>query len=358
MINFAILKIELSLFSHNSIGGYIMKEVLNIGIIGTGAIGRTHIERINKSLQGAKVIACADANLSFCESIANKYGLKAYEKGEELIASSTIDAVIVTTLDPFHEEYVLAAINAGKFVFCEKPLAPEAESCKRIVDAEIAGGKHLVQVGFMRRYDPGYRQLKELLDSHKYGSPLMLHCAHRNPTAPGFTTDMPVENSMIHEIDVLRWLLGESYVSAEVVFPRTTKYAENNLKDPQIMYLTTESGIRIDVESFVNCRYGYDVKCEIVCEEATLNLPEPANVMLRSDASRITPICKDWSERFVDAYNIEFQEWINSCKNGKVTGPTAWDGYLGQTTAKAASRARDTQTKVTIEKKEMPNFYK
>ena len=128
----------------------------------------------------------------------------------------------------------------------------DAEACKRIVEAEMSTGKHLVQVGFMRRFDPGYQQLKKLIDSGKFGSPLMLHCAHRNydDGGVGFTTNMPVENSMIHEIDVLRWLLGENYVKAEVVFPRTTRNACEGLKDPQIMYLTTESGIRIDVESF------------------------------------------------------------------------------------------------------------
>ena len=71
--------------------------------------------------------------------------------------------------------------------------------------------------------------------------------------------------------------------------------------------LTTESGVRIDVESFVNCRYGYDVRCEVVCEEGCLNLPEPANAMIRTNDARVTPICHDWSERFPEAYNIEFQ---------------------------------------------------
>ena len=110
----------------------------------------------------------------------------------------------MTTADPFHEQYVMAAIKAGKYVFCEKPLAPDAAACKRIVEAEIAGGKQLVQVGFMRRYDPGYRQLKAHIDSGKFGLPLALHCVHRNYDAPGWKTPMSVENSMIHEIDVLR----------------------------------------------------------------------------------------------------------------------------------------------------------
>lgn len=332
-------------------------ENLRIGLIGTGAIGRAHIERINTKLQGGKVVACADANVDFCKSVAEKYNLAVFETGEELAASADIDAIVVTAADPYHKQYVMAGINAGKFVFCEKPLSPEAADCKEIVEAEMAGGKQLVQVGFMRRYDPGYRQIKKLIDSGDYGLPLMLHCAHRNYDAPGFTTSMPVENSMIHEIDVLRWLLGENYKTAEVVFPKTTRNAEGGLRDPQIMYLTTESGVRIDVESFVNSRYGYDIKCEVVCEEGSLNLPEPANVMVRAKDSRITPICHDWSERFVEAYNIEFQEWIYACLAGKVDGPSAWDGYVGQITAKAASKARDTQTKVAIEIEDMPSFY-
>ena len=163
-------------------------EELKIGLVGTGAIGRTHIERINNTLQGAKVVGCADANVDFCKSVAEKYAIKAWESGEEMIASDEIDAVVVTTLDPFHEQYVMAAIKAGKYVFCEKPLAPEADACKRIVEAEMAAGKQLVQVGFMRRYDPGYNQLKKAIDSGKYGLPLMLHCVHRNYDAPGFTT--------------------------------------------------------------------------------------------------------------------------------------------------------------------------
>lgn len=330
---------------------------MKIGVIGTGAIGQTHIERINTKLQGAKVIACADPNKAFGQAIAEKYSLQAYDSPEAMIQADDIEAVVVTAADSFHETYVLAAIEAGKYVFCEKPLAPEAEACRKIVEAEIAGGKQLVQVGFMRRYDPGYRQLKELIDSGDYGSPLMLHCAHRNPEVSGFTTEMSVENSLIHEIDVLRWLLGENYQTAEVVFPRTTKNAEGELRDPQVMYLTTESGIRIDVESFVNCKFGYDIKCEVVCEEGVLNLPEPSNVMKRVDAARVTPICRDWSERFVDAYNIEFQEWINACKEGRVDGPTAWDGYVGQVTAAAASKARDEQQVMTISYQEKPAFY-
>jgi len=332
---------------------------LKIGLVGTGAIGRTHIERINNKLSGAKVIACADANVDFCKSVAEKFGLKAYATGEEMIADPEVEAVVVTTLDPFHEQYVMAAIKAGKYVFCEKPLAPEADACRRIVDAEMAGGKQLVQVGFMRRYDPGYRQLKEAVQSRTYGEPLLLHCAHRNPSVDeNYDTPMAVENSMIHEIDVLRWLLGEDYATAEVRFAKDTRRTHAKLRDPQIMILTTKSGVRIDVEAFVNNGNNYEIKCEVVCEDAVLNLPEPSNIQVTANANKGIAIHKDWSTRFVEAYNTEFQEWINATKAGRVDGPSAWDGYVGQVTAKAASKARDTQTIVEITCEEMPDFYK
>lgn len=335
-----------------------MSKELQIGLIGTGAIGRTHIERINTKLQGGRVIAVADINADFGKSIADKYGLDYFKEPEDLINSDKIQAVIITTSDEYHERLSIASIKAGKYVFCEKPLAPTQEEAKKVVDAEIAGGKKLLQVGFMRRYDPGYVQLKEAVETGRLGAPLMLHCAHRNAAVSGWNDSMPVENSMIHEIDVLRWLLGEDYTSAEVVFPRSSKYAESGFHDPQIMYLTTKSGVRIDVESFVNCKYGYDIKCEVVCEEGTINLPEPNIAMERKSTARVYPICADWSERFPEAYNIEFQAWINASIEGKVDGPTAWDGYVASVTAAAASKARDSQTRVNIEIPECSDFYK
>ncbi len=336
-----------------------MEKELQIGFVGTGGIGRTHIERINNRLQGARVIACSDVNEEFGKSVAEKYGLKFYADGEEMIASDDLDAIFVTTSDPYHEQYVLAGIKADKYVFCEKPLAPKADACRRIMDAEMAAGRQYVQVGFMRRYDAGYRQLKEAIQSRKYGEPLLLHCAHRNPfEVDPWDNSSAVENSMVHEIDVLRWLLGENYVSVEVRYGKSFSRAKEGLHDPQTMILTTESGVRIDVEHCAFNGQCYDIKCEVVCEDAVLNLPKPANIEVLADAVRGTAIDKNWNTRFIDAYNVEVQEWINATKEGRVDGPSAWDGYLCQITAAAASKARDTQTVVEIEKQEKPAFYK
>ena len=88
-------------------------ETLRIGLVGTGGIGRTHIERINNTLQGGKVVACADPASAFGMSVAEKYGIKGFENPIDMINDSEIDAVMCTTADPYHEEYVLASIAAG-----------------------------------------------------------------------------------------------------------------------------------------------------------------------------------------------------------------------------------------------------
>lgn len=331
---------------------------LRIGVVGCGAIGRDHIRRINEVIHGAHVTAVSDVFVEGGMKVAEQWGAKFFSDGEELICSDIVDAVIITTLDQFHEQYAVAAIKAGKYVFCEKPLAPDADSCKRIMDAEIQSGKKLLQVGFMRRYDIGYRALKEIISTHTYGEPLMLHCAHRAASiAPNYVTSMLVSNCAVHEIDVLRWLLGEDYKSCQVVTAKPTKNAWNGLNDPIIVMLETQSGIRIDVEVFVNCRYGYDIRCEVVCEEGSVSLPTPSGVLVRSAGQRSIPVSDDWQARFIDAYDVEFQEWVDSSKNGIVSGPTAWDGYACAIAATAAVKALENGSIEPISLGECPKFY-
>ena len=107
---------------------------------------------------------------------------------------------------------------------------------KEIVEAEMAGGKHLVQVGFMRRYDRGYRQVKELIDSGKFGAPMVIKCTHRaDGVADDYTTAMAVTDTAIHEIDVLPWLVNDEWDEVQCIMPKTNSKVKNALKDPQII---------------------------------------------------------------------------------------------------------------------------
>lgn len=333
-------------------------SMLRIGVIGSGAIGQEHISRITNKLAGGKVVALTDINEKNAKTAAAICGARIEKDGASVINSPDVDAVIVASYGPAHAESVLHCIAAGKPVFCEKPLASIAADCKKIVDAEIAGGKKLVQVGFMRRYDKGYRQMKRIIDSGEIGAPLMVHCAHRNPTvADNYTTQMAVNDTAIHEIDILHWLINDQYVSAQVIIPKSTRHSRSDLKDPQIMLLTTASGIVIDIEVFVNCRYGYDIQCEVCCEDAVIRMPEPSFPVVRRNAQRSVELETDWKQRFIDAYDVELQEWLDSTAKGEVNGPTAWDGYLAAVTADALVKSQSTGAVVPIETGAAPAFY-
>src|SRR3954454_17345466 len=207
---------------------------VNVGVIGVGMIGQDHIRRVTHVLSGARVSAVTDVDLDRAKSVAQGLPgeVRVHETGQALIDADEVDAVVVCSWGPTHEEYVLAAIAAGKPVFCEKPLAETPEACLRILAAEVAAGRRLVQVGYMRRYDGGYRALKGVLDSGAIGAALMVHCAHRNPSVPGhYTKDMAITDTAVHEIDTMRWLLGEEIVGTQVLTPRRSRHG-GELQDP------------------------------------------------------------------------------------------------------------------------------
>lgn len=331
---------------------------LKIGVIGAGAIGQEHITRITKRLTGAQIVAVTDINPENAKRAAAICGARVEKDSISVVNAPDVEAVMVCSWGPAHAESVLQAIAAGKPVFCEKPLATNADDSKKVVDAEMATGKKLVQVGFMRRYDVGYRQMKKMIEDGDIGEALMVHCAHRNAgTDSSYSTPMAVNDTAIHEIDVLHWLINDQYVSAQVIMPKTTKHSHSKLKDPQMMILTTESGIVIDIEVFVNCQYGYDIQCEVCGEEGVVRMAEPAHPTLRKSAQRSVALEVDWKLRFAEAFDTEIQEWIDSTLKGEVNGPNAWDGYLAAVTADALVKSQENGEIVPILTGPAPAFY-
>lgn len=337
-----------------------MKE-LNICVVGCGMIGKEHIKRIQNRIRGAKVVAVCDVFAEGAKKGAEiaGTGTKIYSDFNEAIADPEVTAVMVTTPGQFHKDPVIAAIKAGKPVFSEKPLANTAADCKAVVDAEMASGKHLVQVGFMRRYDRGYRQVKELLESGKFGAPMVVKCTHRaDGVAESYTTAMAVTDTAIHEIDCLPWLINDEWDEVQCIIPRSSSKAHEGLKDPQVMILKTKGGVVTVLEVNVNCGFGYDINCEVVCENGVVNLPCPSFPTVRYANNVSTKIEDNWILRFIDSYDVEIQDWVDHALKGETGGSSAWDGYVASLTADALVKA---QTSGKIEKVVTggtPDFYK
>jgi myo-inositol 2-dehydrogenase/D-chiro-inositol 1-dehydrogenase len=331
---------------------------VNVGVIGTGMIGQDHIRRLTKVLAGSAVVAVADVDVARAQSVAEGIpGARAHATGQDLIRDRGVDAVVVTSWGPTHEEYVLACIEAGKPVFCEKPLATTQEACLRILEAEMAFGRRLVQVGFMRRYDAGYRAMKETLDGGAIGAPLIFHSAHRNPSVPShYTADMAINDTAVHDIDVTRWLLADEVVATQVLKPRRNK-AAGDLQDPLVILLEMRNGALVDIEVSVTIAYGYDIRGEVVGETGTVELAESSPVVVKREGMFGGRVPVDWRERFIRAFDIEFQEWLAAAAKGTATGPSAWDGYAATAVCDAGLEALRSGARQTVSLRERPAFY-
>lgn len=322
-----------------------MKRVISVGILGAaGTIGRFHLHQLLSGIEGATVCAVYDINAQACAQLAQTHGLRQANSAQELIAMPEVDAVFITSWDATHASLTQQCIAAGKPVFCEKPLATTLADCAAVWEAEKQAGRRLVQVGFMRRFDPDYRRMKEILWSGELGAPLMAHCISRTPRiAESHTTPMHITNIAIHEIDVFRWLLQEELVEGQVLFPRTTALAAPPLRDPQLVLLQSESGVLIDLEASANSYYGYEIGCELVCEKGTIRLPLPAAPVVRSRLAVKTDMFDDWARRFPDAYREEVQHFVDWVRGDiACDAPGCTDGYAACAVADMLMRAQES----------------
>ena len=331
---------------------------VRVGVVGVGMIGQDHIRRLTRVLSGVDVVAVSDVDGERARAVAD--GLRdvaVHATGEQLVADDRVDAVVVCSWGETHEQYVLAAIAAGKPVFCEKPLATTQDACRRILAAETAAGRRLVQVGYMRRYDAGYRALRTVVQGGSIGLPLLMHCTHRNAGVPAhYVAEMMVSDTAVHEIDMVRWMFGEEIVAAQVLTPRRNRNS-GELRDPLVLLLEMESGILVDVEISVNIRYGYDIRGEVVGEEGTAELGEPSPVRVRRAGTVAQPVPADWRERFVRAYDVELQEWVDAVAGDGELGPSSWDGYAATAVSDAGLTALRTGERVPVSLGDRPALY-
>ncbi|WP_030602854.1 Gfo/Idh/MocA family protein [Streptomyces achromogenes] len=336
-----------------------MGELLGVAVLGAGHMGADHIRRLDRVVSGARVAAVADPDLARAEAaVAGLTGVTVHTDPLAALDAPGVTAVLIASPGPAHEEALLAAFARRLPVLCEKPMVPDSTGALRVLEAEAALGRRLVQIGFMRRYDAEYLRLKALLDGGGLGRPLMLHCTHRNVSSPdGFTSAMLINSSVSHEIDAARWLLGQELTAVTVLRPTPSSRAPEGLSDPQFVLFETESGALVDVEVFVNCGFGYQVRCEAVCEAGSARIGEAHTMVVTTRDGAREEVARDYLVRFADAYDREVQAWVDATRRGEVTGPSAWDGYAASVVAEAGVRSLETGARVAVEAAPRPALY-
>lgn len=328
---------------------------VRIGVVGAGAMGAAHVETLARWVPHAEVVSVYDLDLDRAKVVAGSVGAVAASSAESLIDDDGVDAVLVAAPDPLHEELALACLAAGKPTLLEKPLSTSVDGARRVVEAEMRLGRRLLQLGFMRRFDPAYVALRAAVLSGEIGRPRAVHCVHRNVQAhPSATSEGVLVNSAIHEFDCVPWLVDDRVAAVTVFAPRIESSA---LQDVQVIVLEMAGGPVVTVEVSVNARYGYDIDTEVVGTDGTVSLSPPYGLSIRRDALDGRQVGTDFVARFTDAYRIELAAWVDGIRGASLPGPSAWDGYVANRVAFAAVESLHTGLRVEVASEPTPTVY-
>lgn len=332
---------------------------IRVGVIGTGNIGTAHAISLARDVSGSSVSAVFDVATERAESLATDLGARALPSAEAVIEADDVDAVVIASPDALHAEQALAALAAGKPMMLEKPLAPTLEEASRVLEAEAALGRRLIMMGFMRRFDPGYRALKNAMTAGEIGYPLIVHNKHRNAFAPyGVNSAMNLTNSAVHEIDITRWLLGDDYTWVQVAAGKPGPDVPEGQFDPMFVTLGTITGPLVTIELFMTAHYGYEVNCEVVGSEGVLDMGDGSWVTRAAAGNRGHSVPEQWLGRFGEAYRAELQAWVDGIRGTEEpAGASTWDGYMAALACQAAVDALKGDGAVRINIPNRPALY-
>ncbi|CUH82580.1 Gfo/Idh/MocA family protein [Tropicibacter naphthalenivorans] len=331
---------------------------IRIAVIGAGIMGADHARIVAEDLPGAKLSVVCDMDAARAQAIADQYGAEAATDPEGVIARDDVDAVIVASPDFTHAPLSLACIKAGKKVMCEKPLSQSSAECLDVMKAEEAAGSRHVMLGFMRRYDPAYIQMKRALKDGTIGRALMLHNWHRNGATPAgdFTGAMAITNSAPHEFDILRYMLDSEAVSITATQPKRS----DDKVAPVVMVVQTADNQIVTIEVNNNAAYGYDVKAELVGETGSIATNHVSYTRLDKDATKSVGHDPDWRDRYAEAYrqqNRAFLAWVQG-GDYPALASSSWDGYAAAVIAETGVKALESGSRQDITLIAKPEFYK
>jgi myo-inositol 2-dehydrogenase/D-chiro-inositol 1-dehydrogenase len=314
-----------------------MTECINIGVIGAGRIGRLHAENLAWHIPEANLVAVADVVVQAAQKCAATLGIPAaYSDYRAILDDDKIDAVAICSSTDTHSQIIEEAAQAGKHIFCEKPIDHDLRRIDRALKAvEQAGVK--LQIGFNRRFDPSFRRARELVAEGKIGQPHVLRITSRDPAPPpveyikvsgGIFLDMT-----IHDFDMARFMIGdeveEVYASGAVlVDPRIGEAGD---LDTILVTLRYANGALGSIDNSRQAVYGYDQRVEVFGSAgnvAVANQTPDSAVHSSADGVHSALPLHFFLERYNVAYIAEMREFIACVLEDKVPSVTGIDGRI------------------------------
>ncbi len=335
-----------------------MSKRLNIGIIGAGRIGKVHAQTLAFRLPEARILAIADVNQSAAEELATRCGIPTVAKSAgEVLANPDIDAILICSSTDTHADLIIQAAQAGKHIFCEKPIAHSLGQIDRALAAVDEAGVKL-QIGFNRRFDANFARVRQAVISGEIGTPRLMHIISRDPAPPpvsyikvsgGIFLDMT-----IHDFDMARFLIGDEVeeiytAGAVMVDPEIGKAGDI---DTAMIVMRFKNGV---IGTIDNCRqavYGYDQRVEILGSEgkiATENMyPNQAVVSTGKAVQHDLPL-NFFMERYTESFANELRAFVEAVLEDRPTPVTGLDGRIPVVMGLAARKSYDEHRPVRLD---------
>ncbi|MCY3717615.1 MAG: inositol 2-dehydrogenase [Chloroflexi bacterium] len=320
---------------------------LGLGIIGAGRIGRVHADTLTTRVSGAKLHIIADIHAPSAKAAADDYGIPAHsDDPAALFDLPELDAIVICSSTDTHTRFIKMAAQAGKHIFCEKPIDHDLAEIDAALAAVDAAGVQL-QVGFNRRFDANHIRLKQAIETGEIGAPQLLHIISRDPAPPpidyievsgGMMMDM-----MIHDFDMCRFLLGEVVevfaMGACMVDPAIG--AAGDIDTAKVM-LRFENGVIGSIENSRQAVYGYDQRVEVFGSQgAASSGNRHANAVTLSDGQSVRrdlPL-NFFMDRYMDSYAAEMAAFVQAIATDQPVPVNGQDGRAPVLMAKAGLRS-------------------
>jgi myo-inositol 2-dehydrogenase/D-chiro-inositol 1-dehydrogenase len=323
-----------------------MQEVLRIGVIGAGRIGRVHAATLAQRVRAALPVMIADVNEEAARQTALQYGIpRAVSDYRELLENKEIDAVAICTPTSTHARMAQEAALAGKHVFCEKPIAltlPEIDCVLQAV--ENAGIKF--QVGFNRRFDANFRRIRQAIESGEIGEPSLMHIVSRDPAPPpiGYvrTSGGMFLDMTIHDFDMARFLMGDDVeelftLAAVRVDPAIGEAGD---VDTAVIALKFAGGAIGTIDNSRRASYGYDQRVEVLgsrgAVETMNNFPNQAIISDGTSVRRDLPL-NFFMDRYTDSFQNEMEAFVDAVVKDRAVPVAGRDGRVPVVMALAAA---------------------